>query len=82
MDMTFPVTVVPGEEEMEIVTGDTTKAVEEEEVVTEEAMTVTTTPAEAMAKEIVMKKITTTPETIPETVVDIADMTKKLTALK
>lgn len=82
MDMTFPVTVVPGEEEMEIVTGDTTKAVEEEEVVTVEAMTVTITPAEAMTKEEAMKEITTTPETIPETVVDIADMTKKLTALK
>lgn len=88
MDMTFPVIAELEEEETEIVTGDIMKVVDGEEVVTA-TTEVTITPDEAMKMEEAMREITTTPETIPEieentpeTEVDIADMIKKLTALK
>ena len=77
MGMTFPVIAELEEGEMETVTGDITKAVEEEEVVTatitqEEAMKTATKETEEVVTEA-----TNTPA-----IVDIADMTKKLTALK
>ena len=82
--MTFPVTAELEEEETEIVTGDIMKVVDGEEVVTA-TTEVMITPEEAMktaTKEEEMAEVVTTATNTPETEVDIADMIKKLTALK